>query len=78
MLAAIFHRVGRRRPTCERMHALGAKRRSRQLALVREQFKHGPTPESLVMATVDAANIPERSLIEAASALGVRTASESS
>jgi hypothetical protein len=42
-------------------------------ALVREQLKHGPKPELTVMAGAHLADIPERSLIAAADALGVRT-----
>jgi hypothetical protein len=40
---------------------------------VRKQLADGPKPESTVMAAADLAEIPERSLIAAASALGVRT-----
>jgi hypothetical protein len=46
---------------------------TRAQALVREQLKHGPKPESAVMAAANLADIPERSLIAAADALGVRT-----
>ena len=42
-------------------------------ALVCEQLKHGPRPESSVMATAEAAEIPERSLIIAADVFGMRT-----
>jgi hypothetical protein len=45
----------------------------RAQALVREQLKHGPKPESAVMAAAHFADIPERSLIAAADAIGVRT-----
>jgi hypothetical protein len=40
--------------------------------LSREQLADGAVPEALVWAAADAASIPERSLISAASALGVR------
>jgi hypothetical protein len=46
---------------------------ARARALVREQLKDGPKPESSVMAAATAADIPERTLIAAASVLGVRT-----
>jgi hypothetical protein len=40
---------------------------------LREKLASGPTPETLVMAAAEAAEMPERSLIVAADALGVRT-----
>ena len=46
---------------------------ARAQALVREQLRHGPRPGSSVMAAAEVAAIPERTLIAAASALGVRT-----
>jgi hypothetical protein len=46
---------------------------ARSQALVREQLKHGPKPESTVLAAAHLAEIPERSPIAAADALGVRT-----
>jgi hypothetical protein len=44
----------------------------RARTLVREQLQHGPRPESHVVAAAKASAIPERSLIAAADALGVR------
>jgi hypothetical protein len=41
--------------------------------LVREQLKYGPRPEASVLAAASFADIPERALIAAADALGVRT-----
>jgi hypothetical protein len=45
----------------------------RAQALVREQLANGPKPGSHVEAAAEAAEIPARSLIAAADALGVRT-----
>jgi hypothetical protein len=45
----------------------------RARALVRERLKHGPKPEAEIEAAAQAAEIPKRSLIAAASVLGVRT-----
>jgi hypothetical protein len=45
----------------------------RAKALVREQLKHGPKPGAQIEAAAQAAEIPKRSLIAAASVLGVRT-----
>jgi hypothetical protein len=45
----------------------------RAQVLVRDQLKHGPVPETWVFAAAEAAEIPERSLIAAASVLRVRT-----
>jgi hypothetical protein len=47
----------------------------RARTLLREQLKQGPKPEALVIraAAAEAAEIPERALIAAASLLGVRT-----
>ena len=45
----------------------------RAQALVREQFAQGPKRGEEVQAAAEAADIPERALIAAASALGVRT-----
>jgi hypothetical protein len=45
----------------------------RAQALVREQLEHGPKPGEQVAAAAHLADIPERSLIAAADALGVRT-----
>jgi hypothetical protein len=42
-------------------------------APVREQFADGPRPESQIEAPAEATKIPERTLIVAASVLGVRT-----
>ena len=42
-------------------------------ALVREQLRQGPRPEAHVLAVAEGASCPERSLITAADALGVRT-----
>lgn len=42
-------------------------------ALVREQLADGPRPASQIEAAAEAAEIPTRSLIAAADALGVRT-----
>jgi hypothetical protein len=47
--------------------------RVRARALVRKQLVDGPKPEAHVVAAAPAAGIPERSLIRAASARGVRT-----
>lgn len=46
---------------------------TRARALVREQLKDGPRAGAEIEAAADAAAIPARSLIAAASALGVRT-----
>jgi len=46
---------------------------ARARTLLREELKHGPRPESSVMATAEAAEIPERSLIAATDALAVRS-----
>jgi hypothetical protein len=40
--------------------------------LVRAQLAHGPKPGALIEAAAEADEIPERSLIVAADALGVR------
>jgi hypothetical protein len=40
---------------------------------VREQFANGPKPGAEIEAAAQAAEIPKRSLIAAADALGVRT-----
>ena len=45
----------------------------RARALVREQLANGPKPGDQIEAAAKAADIPERVLIAAASALGVRT-----
>jgi hypothetical protein len=45
----------------------------RARALVRQQLANGPKPGAQVEAAAEAAEIPERSLIRAADALGVRT-----
>jgi hypothetical protein len=42
-------------------------------ALLRQELKDGPKPGALVEAAAAAAALPERSLIRAADALGVRT-----
>jgi hypothetical protein len=59
----------------ERMSRRGSRGRpsERALALVRDQLKHGPKPAAQIEAAAEAAAIPERSLIAAASSLGVRT-----
>jgi hypothetical protein len=57
------------KPKCKRSLQTNA----RACELVREQLADGPKPESTVMAAAHLAEIPERSLIAAASALGVRT-----
>jgi len=45
----------------------------RARALLRQQLADGPKPKALIEAAAEAAEIPERSLLAAASALGVRT-----
>jgi hypothetical protein len=51
--------------------APGVSKRAREL--LRAQLADGPRPASQIEAAAEAANIPERTLIAAASVLGVRT-----
>jgi hypothetical protein len=55
--------------TCAASQLVGKRAR----ALVREHLKHGPRPGAQIEIAAKAAEIPERSLIAAATALGVRT-----
>lgn len=45
----------------------------RARAFLHDQLANGPKPGALIEAAAEAASIPERSLIVAADALGVRT-----
>jgi hypothetical protein len=60
-------------PTSAPVPSLRGRSSKRAQALVREHLAHGPKPGAEIEAAAEAAAIPERTLIAAASVLGVRT-----
>jgi hypothetical protein len=66
-----FEKPANSKPVKKRPVAPSVSKRAR--ALVRQQLKHGPRPESQIEAAAAAAEIPKRSLIDATDDLGVRT-----